>query len=194
MKYIRYSIYIIIGMILLAFCLFYKTNENVIEGKNEIVAVDFFKENMTIEKQFIPQQNVLNSLGIRFATYNQSNNKGIINIRILAKENKEEIYNQDIDIKDIIDNNYYFLYFDNQILLKNKSYKIVIHVKEISKDSKIGIWGYFSNENKLIINGKEKQTDYSITYKTRKHDYQMLLYLFFYVNVIAIIEVIKEKK
>ncbi len=188
---LRYLIYGIIGLVIILISVLLKFNVNTTIGNSNIVAVDF-KNDMKIEKSFTSLYNDLNKIGIKFATYMSKNNQGVMNVRIIDNSNNLEIYNQDIKLKNIVDNEFYYFDFNNQKESKNKEYKIIIKVKEMDDDTNIGIWGDYSLDEMVKVDAKAIDKDYVIMVNGKNNDYKLLLCLAFYGVIIAMIEILKE--
>ncbi len=188
---LKYFIYGIIGLIIILISVLLKFNVYTTVGDSNIVAVDF-KNGMEIEKNFTSLYDDLNKIGIKFATYMAKNNQGIMNVRIIDDSNNLEIYNQDIQLENIVDNEFYFFDFNNQKDSKNKVYKIIIKVKEVDNDTNVGIWGYYSKDKLLKVDSKVIDKDYIVIVNGKNNDYKLVLYFAFYIVIVAMIEILKE--
>ena len=127
----RYSLYLVIGLLLFLFCFLYPFPVTIESNPISVVAVDYLKKDMIIEKEFIVKYNDLNELKLKFATYQKTDNKGLLNIVIIEKESNNKILDKDINIQEIKDNEYYVLNLPHYKIMKNKIYKIRIKVNNI---------------------------------------------------------------
>ncbi len=189
----RYSLYLVIGLLLFLFCFLYPFPVTIESNPISVVAVDYLKKDMIIEKEFIVKYNDLNELKLKFATYQKTDNKGLLNIVIIEKESNNKILDKDINIQEIKDNEYYVLNLPHYKIMKNKIYKIRIKVKNIEEESLIGIYGYTSESEKMFINGQETNNNITIIYNTKKPNYSLLFYPVIYYLIILLIEVFRKK-
>ena len=108
------------------------------------------KENDIVEAHFKPNVNKMSNFGVRFATYNKLNKHGSIKLSLKEGENiiKEEV----IDLKDIYDNEVYFLNFDEQINSNKKEYTLIMSFEKYYDDVSITLWcDQFMNDNNYIL-------------------------------------------
>lgn len=194
MKRYKNVLYVLIGIILTLFCLFSEFDSIVQDGNTNILAIAKISEGDSIEKELKVSYNNLDKIGIKFATYRNNEIKGTLNISVLEKDTKESIYNEDIAINELLDNQFYPIEIPEQKNSKDKTYQIIIKGKNIPKETMLGIWGYETTEEPIIVNNTKMNVNFGVTYNCKKKEKMLLIYPMFYFLFIGIIEVLNSQK
>ena len=188
------AIYILIGILLLIIPLTCRFKSVIKEGTNVIENVIELSGTTEIQKSFIAKYNGMENLAVQFATFNNQNIQGEIEVIIEDVKVNKKIYNQKINLKEINDNGYYIFRFQEQKNSKNKEYKITIETSKLKEENKIAIWGYDNPESKVLKNGKNIDIDFAIQYDCKKNESKLFLYFFIYMLVMGLIILLKEDK
>lgn len=128
------------------------------EKLNPDETVDEISKNSNIiQKLNIEDTRKFSGIGILFATYARETNEGIVNISIFDENNKIKLFEKQINVKNIKDNQFFDI--ETSEMNGKKIRNIVIQITSTSPKGKgITIWKSRDNTNKkniLKINGKE---------------------------------------
>lgn len=189
----RFIIYIILGLFLLIMPFILKFPKNSQADANTSHAFIELTEKMHIEKTFTSEYDGMDYIAIQFATYENKNMAGKMNVTIEDKMNNDIIYDEEIKLSQIIDNAQHIFKFKKQKNSKNKDYVISIDVVELSENDKLAIYGSLSQDKKITINDKKEDLNYAVIYGYEKNDMQLLMYFPVYLVVIGFIELLKEE-
>jgi len=117
-----------------------------------------------------------NSIGIKFSTYLVNNKTGKINIKMF-NQNKETIFNKNIKLKDIKDNEIDYITFPSIKKSKGKEYELYIDCQEYNNDNSLAYW--FTTENitkDMTINNNIIEQEIYVVIKGKKADYFIVWY------------------
>ena len=177
-------IVIIIGIILFLFPI-KKTQISTI-GINNIIIGELKKDDI-VKGFFKPVGDNMDSIGLKFSTYEKHNNHG--KIRIVVKEfDKKIIADKVIDLKDIADNSKIYVGFKKQKNSNKKEYTVTLSFNEFYDDIKLATWaGDKSTENNyLIFNGEKTGYSLFVSYRSVYNVYDFVFYSFLIASAMLV--------
>lgn len=181
----RMIIYLIVTIILIVTISCFKVNKTSIIGNANDLIVPFVKEGDIFQSEFVIPYNNFNKIGIKFATYLNDNVQGYANITILDIEKEEYIYNEDCNLKEISDNQFFYFELSNQKKSKDKKYLFTIKINELQSDVNLGIYGY-KNDDDTIMNSDNYNLGF--IYGFKETEKLLYLYILYFWGIILIIE------
>jgi ABC-2 type transport system permease protein len=114
--------------------------------------------NTKIEQDFSVNANIINSISIKTATYARKNTGNLL-ISLVDKNNGEILFNQNIDVSTLPDNDNFILNMKDNIKgVKGKTLALIITSDTDSVDNAVTLWsGKASSSLPLYINGQLSQ-------------------------------------
>lgn len=186
---------IIINIILALFLTIFPIKTSVysdnIKGR-ELYPSEKINNKRTYSQIFNCDVNYLNAIGIKLSTYEIQNKTGKINVS-LKDESGKTIHTENINLKDVKDNDIYTIYFEKIKKSKNKNFIVDINYETYITGNSIAYWYTTQDLNKKIkINNKEKDQEMYIVFNGQSKDYSYVWYPLLMINILyAILIVLK---
>lgn len=165
----------------------YSPKEVLNMNKGDSDVLDIAQDDI-IEQDIYVDADVINSMAIRFATYERVNN-GIISIKING-DNGKEYYKDNINLNLIRDSQHYQIIFDKPIDdMKGRKLSLQIKVKYNSVDDKVAVYLSDNSIGKVKINGKvmDNKTIDLIAYNGHYHNLKIIYII---VSIFVILGII----
>ena len=194
-KIYRFVLYILGATCILVFCLSYRFETQISTGPANELAVAFITQDDYIVQELEINCVEISNVAIRFATYqNDENNEGLIHVKMTSIDDNQILFEEDITIEKIKDNQFYYIPVTNKKKSKSKKYYLEITGKEVSKKTTLAIYGYETDDNKLVINDTINSKAISVICNCTRRNKSLLIYLAFYILIIGLVECIKYYK
>lgn len=182
MKHLKRYVVYLLGFLFLILLCFGKYDHNaMLSSADNLETIDISSDTL-ITQDFLVEHNNMESVGINTATCLKLKMEGMITLQLNLKN--ELIAEKDIEIKNFLDNNYYYIDIPLQKESKGKSYQLVVKGKNIPEETTLKLYANKMNEEEVL----------NIGYYYKDTDATLIIYPILYIWFLALVETLNMKK